>query len=139
MAGFISALDYLAEIGGKYEGAREESMRREKIKKAFEVIRVYESSLSKLVLEGLSMAKDIKVKKELIKEFLFFNEKRVAQEEIAKILPLENIFCWNGHFFALEVLRKFELEYKGGFLRIELLHYNKKEKVEKFIKLLEKI
>ncbi len=146
MAGFISAVDYIAEIGVKYGGVKKDSSRRDKIKKAFEVIKIYESKLSIEMLDRLSNIKNLKIygikeKSRLNQRVPVFSMRKEGKNprEIAKILASENIFCWSGHFFAIEVVRRLGFEEKGGFLRIGLVHYNTFEEIDKFISLIERI
>lgn len=145
MAGFVSAVDYIAEIAVKYRGKERDLSRREKIKKAFEMIRSYEIELSIELLDKLSNIKNLKIygikdKSKLNQRVSVFSMRKEGKhpEEMAKILASENIFCWNGHFFAIELIRRLELEEKGGFLRIGLVHYNTIEEIEKFISIIEK-
>lgn len=145
MAGFVSAVDYIAEIAVKYKGKERDLSRREKIKKAFEMIRSYEIELSIELLDKLSNIKNLKIygikdKSKLNQRVPVFSMRKEGKhpEEMAKILASENIFCWNGHFFAIELIRRLELEEKGGFLRIGLVHYNTIEEIEKFISIIEK-
>lgn len=145
MAGFVSAVDYIAEIAVKYGGKERDLSRREKIKKAFEMIRSYEIELSIELLDKLSNIKNLKIygikdKSKLNQRVPVFSMRKEGKhpEEMAKILASENIFCWNGHFFAIELIRRLELEEKGGFLRIGLVHYNTIEEIEKFISIIEK-
>ncbi len=145
LAGFISAVDYIAEIGVKYGGEGISSPRRKKIKKAFEVINSYERELSVELLDKLSKIKNLKIygikdKSRLNQRVPVFSMRKEGKhpEEMAKILASENIFCWNGHFFAIELIRRLGLEEKGGFLRIGLVHYNTIEEIEKFISIIEK-
>lgn len=146
MAGFISAVDYISEIAVKYGGKERSSPRREKLKKAFEVIRSYESELSIELLDRLSNIKNLRIygiknKSKLNQRVPVFSMRKEGKhpEEMAKILASENIFCWNGHFFAIELVKRLGLEEKGGFLRIGLVHYNTIEEIEKFISIVEKI
>ncbi len=145
LAGFISAVDYIAEIGVKYGAEGISSPRRGKIKKAFEVINIYERKLSIELLDKLSSIKNLKIygikdKSRLNQRVPVFSMRKEGKrpEEMARILASENIFCWNGHFFAIELVRRLGLEEKGGFLRIGLVHYNKVEEIEKFISIIEK-
>lgn len=146
MAGFISAVEYIGDIGVKYGSAKKESSRREKIKKAFEAIEDYERELMVCLLERLSEIKDLKIygikeKAKLNQRVPVFSMRKEGfhPKEIAKILATENIFCWNGHFFAIEIVKRLGLEEKGGLLRIGLVHYNTKEEIEKFVSVIKKI
>lgn len=146
MAGFIATIDYLGEIGIRYGGGRINSPRRERIKRAFEVIKDYERGLMEYLLDRLSKVKGLKIygikDKALLNQrvpVFSFRKEGIPPRKMAKMLASENIFCWDGHFFALELVRRLGLEEKGGFLRIGLVHYNTLEEIEKFISFIEKI
>lgn len=146
MEGFISAVNYIAEIGVKYGETRENSSRREKIKRAFELIREYESRLAETFIERALSTKNLKIygikdKKKFSQRVPVFSIRKdeVSPYEMAKIFASENIFCWSGHFFAIEIVRRLGLEDKGGFLRVGFVHYNTIEEIEKFFAILEKI
>ncbi len=146
IAGFISAVEYIAELGVKYGGESKESPRRIKIIRAFEMIKDYESKLCGYLLEELSNIRNVKIYG--IRSLNRCNERvpvisirkeGKSPEEMAKALARENIFCWHGHFFAIEIQRALGLDDKGGFLRIGLVHYNTREEIKKFISCIERI
>lgn len=146
MEGFIAAVDYIAEIGVKYGGIRKESSKRERIKRAFELIREYESKLAETFIERALSIKNLRIygikdKKKFSDRVPVFSIRKdgVSPDEMAKIFASENIFCWSGHFFAIEIVRRLRLENKGGLLRVGFVHYNIIEEIEKFFTILEKI
>ncbi len=146
MAGFTSAVDYIGEIGVKYGGASKDSPRREKIKRAFEMIGEHELKLAETFLERAFSIKNLKIygirkREQLNQKVPVFSMRKdgVSPEEMAKILASENIFCWDGHFFAIEMVRRLGLEDKGGLLRIGFVHYNTIEEIEKFFNIVQKI
>jgi selenocysteine lyase/cysteine desulfurase len=51
-------------------------------------------------------------------------------EQIAKQLGERNICVWNGHFYALGLVRQLDIESKGGVVRIGFMHYNTLEEVD---------
>ena len=53
--------------------------------------------------------------------------------ELAQALGERGIFTWDGHYFALDIARRLDVESSGGFLRIGLVHYNTAEEVARAI------
>ncbi|MDM7485658.1 MAG: cysteine desulfurase-like protein, partial [Vibrio metschnikovii] len=46
------------------------------------------------------------------------------------------ICVWNGHFYALGLIRQLGLEAKGGVVRIGLMHYNTVEEIDQLFNVL---
>ncbi|MGL4828690.1 MAG: aminotransferase class V-fold PLP-dependent enzyme, partial [Vibrio sp.] len=55
---------------------------------------------------------------------------------IAKMLGEQNICVWNGHFYALGLIRQLGLEERGGVLRIGLMHYNTTAEIDRLFSVL---
>ncbi len=64
---------------------------------------------------------------------------RYSPEFIAKTLGEHNICVWNGHFYALGLVRQLGLEESGGVVRIGCMHYNTIEEVDMLFDVLESI
>jgi cysteine desulfurase family protein (TIGR01976 family) len=58
-----------------------------------------------------------------------------TSHQVAKYLAKHGIFAWSGHFYALDVVREYNLE-KDGLLRIGMLHYNTKREIKELISVL---
>ncbi|EOU2461471.1 cysteine desulfurase-like protein [Vibrio navarrensis] len=58
---------------------------------------------------------------------------------IAKTLGEHNICVWNGHFYALGLVRQLGLEENGGVIRIGCMHYNTVEEIDLLFNVLESI
>jgi len=58
---------------------------------------------------------------------------------IAEALGNENIFVWNGNFYALEVTTTLGLEERGGLVRIGAVHYNTRAEIDCLIETLRRI
>ena len=56
---------------------------------------------------------------------------------IAAHLARHNIFVWEGHYYALEVVRTLGLEERGGMLRVGLGHYNTVEEIDRMLDVLD--
>jgi selenocysteine lyase/cysteine desulfurase len=59
--------------------------------------------------------------------------------ELARELGEHGIFTWDGHYFALDLARRLDVEASGGWLRIGLVHYNTLDEVERVLAELKRI
>ena len=58
-----------------------------------------------------------------------------TSHQVAEYLAKHGIFAWSGHFYALDVVREYDLE-DDGLLRIGMLHYNTKREIKELISVL---
>ena len=58
-------------------------------------------------------------------------------EQLALALAEENIFAWNGTFYAQAVSERMGVEESGGWLRLGLVHYNTLEEIERCLRVLD--
>ena len=59
--------------------------------------------------------------------------------EVASFLGERGIYVWDGHYYALEVVRRLGLEASGGMVRVGLAHYNTMEEVDRLGEALEQL
>ena len=142
ICGAAAAVDYLASLGRRFgdEPATDTSGligRRREICAGMSAIRDYEKSLGKRLLEGLLKTKGVHVygisdekKMEQRVPTFSFTVKGRTPREVAAELDRENIFVWDGHFYAVEAIRRLGLMDEGGVVRVGLYHYNIMEEVE---------
>jgi selenocysteine lyase/cysteine desulfurase len=52
--------------------------------------------------------------------------------QVAEALAKEDIFVWDGNYYALSVTERLGLEGSGGMVRVGPVHYNTVEEVWKF-------
>jgi len=55
---------------------------------------------------------------------------------IAKTLGEQNICVWNGHFYALGLIKQLDLLESGGVVRIGFMHYNTIEEIDQLFNVL---
>ncbi len=146
LAGTLAAINYLADLGVTYGGARTESSRREKLSAMWSVVQAYEQTLLARLIEGLQAVPGVRI-------YGITNraewEKRVATvairkegaspEQLAQALATQNIFVTNGNYYAIAISERLGVEQSGGMLRIGLTHYNTVEEVDYFLRALERI
>jgi cysteine desulfurase family protein (TIGR01976 family) len=139
MAGVIAAIDYLASLG---EGP---GKRRERLIRAFAAIREHENALGRRLLDGLASLRGVRVYG--ITDSHRFDE-RVSTVSIRKegtepalmagVLANDNVFCWDGNFYALEICDRLGVESHGGFLRIGPAHYNTPDEIDRCLAAIER-
>jgi selenocysteine lyase/cysteine desulfurase len=52
--------------------------------------------------------------------------------QVAEALDQENIYVWDGNYYALAVTERLGLEESGGMVRVGPVHYNTVEEIQKF-------
>jgi selenocysteine lyase/cysteine desulfurase len=56
--------------------------------------------------------------------------------EIAARLGQENIYVWDGNYYALALMERLGLEEHGGAVRVGLAHYNTAAEVDHFLQVM---
>ncbi len=62
----------------------------------------------------------------------------LTPEALALKLAEENIFVWNGNFYAVSISERLGVEESGGLVRIGLVHYNTIEEVDRCLALIDR-
>jgi len=144
IAAVLGAIEYLEWVGktfgedyeGKYAG--EYSGRRLNLKQAMASIRSYEYEVSRALLDVLEETpgvtiygiKDARRLEERVPTYSFtlkgFHPRRVAEE-----LDQQDIYVWDGNYYALAVTERLGLEESGGMVRVGPVHYNTVEEIER--------
>jgi len=68
-----------------------------------------------------------------------FTLKGKSPRQVAEELDEENIYVWDGNYYALEVTKRLGLEESGGMVRVGPVHYNTLEEIRRFGEVLGKI
>jgi len=151
ICGAAAAVDYLASLGRRFgdEPATDAPGligRRREIRAGMSSIRAYEKTLGKTLLAGLLSTKGVHVygisdekKMERRVPTFSFTVKGRTPREVAAELDRENIFVWDGHFYAVEAIRRLGLMDEGGVVRVGLYHYNTMEEVETLLEAVSKM
>jgi cysteine desulfurase family protein (TIGR01976 family) len=132
-AGWVAAVDYLARLGGSSPN------RREALAASFtEVIGPWERELASMFLKGIASMPHVRLYG--IADLGRLRERtptfavRVGDRhpfETAKLLADKGIFVWDGHYYALELMERLELQDTGGAVRIGFCHYNAPDEVDR--------
>ncbi|MBW7884555.1 MAG: aminotransferase class V-fold PLP-dependent enzyme, partial [Caldilineaceae bacterium] len=145
MAGTAAAIDYIAGLGVTFGGASSTASRREQLKAAWKVVAEYEYQLIDRLITGLKAIPNVRIYG-ITNRFDW--DKRVATvsirkegktpEELALRLAEENIFVWNGNFYALAISERLGVEESGGLLRIGLAHYNTTAEIDRCLTVIDR-
>jgi cysteine desulfurase family protein (TIGR01976 family) len=146
LAGVLAAIDYIAGLGVQFGGVADAASRREKLRAAWAVIWRYEQTLMERLLTGLQVIPGVRIYG--LTDRTDWN-RRVATvsirkegttpEQLARALAGENIFVWNGNFYALSISERLGVEASGGLLRIGLAHYNTLDEVDRCLRAIERL
>jgi cysteine desulfurase family protein (TIGR01976 family) len=141
VAGMTAALEYLAQLGSSGDGNL-----RQRLVRAMERVRQYESTLSRALLDGMA-----RIKKTIVYGIkdtnllhqrvptLCFNLGNVAPETVVSKLADRNIAVRDGHMYSPRLMKRLGLSLERGAVRASLVHYNTQEEVGKFLSAMEEI
>ena len=153
IAGILGAIEYFEwlgkEFGGQYASDLSKqgySGRKLLLKQAMTAVHAYEFELSRALLSALEAVPNIRIfgntdarrLDERIATFSFrigdMNPRAVAEK-----LATENIYVWDGNYYAINVSERLGVEDKGGMVRVGAVHYNTLDEVQKLKEALLKI
>ena len=145
ICGVLGALEYIEWVGETFGAEHAERYagdytgRRLNFKLGMSAIRSYEFELSRTLLDILEETPGVTVYGVTDRRRL---EKRVPTcaftlagkipRQVAEELDEENIFVWDGNYYALEVTTRLGLEESGGMVRVGPVHYNTVEEIRRF-------
>ncbi len=101
-------------------------------------IHAYELELSRALLSALQSIPDLTIYgltdsrrlEERVPTYSF-RLKDLAPRKLAELLAQENIYVWDGNYYAINVTERLGLEDRGGMLRVGAAHYNTLDEVER--------
>lgn len=115
LAGFVAAVDYMGSIG-------------------WDAIQSHERELGEQFLAGLPDScrlYGLPSMEDRVSTFAFNIEGRSARE-VAEQLGEREIAVWHGNYYALEIMRRLDLEPEGA-VRAGIVHYNTAEEVDRLL------
>jgi len=146
IAGVLGAVEYFEWVGKMFGGAKENEARRPALKKAMNAIHAYELELSRGLLSTLQSIPGLRLygltdPNRLAERVATFSFRvgDIPPRKIAEQLARENIYVWDGNYYALNVSERLEVEATGGMARVGAAHYNTLEEVERLGVALKKI
>lgn len=145
IAGVLGALEYFEWLGKTFGAEQEEGLRergyqgrRLDLKKGMSALRAYEFEINRALLKVLDEIPGLRLfglsdprrLDERVPTFSFTLEGK-APRAVAEALDAENIYAWDGNYYALAVTERLGLEESGGMVRVGAVHYNTLEEVER--------
>ncbi len=147
MAGVTAAINYLAEVGRQYGDPFAEpyrragfSGRRLALKQAMAAIAAYERPLLKRLVDGLQAIPGVRIygitdetRYHQRTPTVAFTRDGFPTAAIARALGEAGIFVWDGHYYAIEVVKRLGLYESGGMVRVGIAHYNTAAEVDRLL------
>lgn len=136
LAGVSAAVDFIASLG---EGTH----LRDKIISAMNHIQTHERTLAQQLYLGLRDIDGVDIYGPPIKETqraptLAFTVENYKPDQICSYLADQNIYAWDGHFYALRAVEVLGLMMQGGVTRMGMAVYNTEEEIDQVISVLQK-
>lgn len=148
LAGLVGAINYLEMLGREQRERYSEAFtnfsgRRRDLKIALQAMMDYERGLSTQLLAGLREIKGLQVYGIVDTARLSWRVPTVTctieghtPRELAEHLAAQNIYAWDGNYYALGIMERLGLEERGGALRLGMAHYNTTEEVRRVLEVL---
>ena len=145
IAGVLGAIEYFQWVGKQFGDELAEGLdgsgyknRALDLKKALTAIRAYEFELSRALLSALQSIPDLTIygltderRLEDRVATYSFRLKNLPPRKVAEQLAQENIYVWDGNYYALNVTERLGLEGSGGMVRVGAAHYNTLDEVDR--------
>ncbi|HLZ55821.1 MAG TPA: cysteine desulfurase-like protein [Ktedonosporobacter sp.] len=150
IAGVLGVMDYLSWLGTTFGADLAHpghfSGRSLALKQGMAVIEAYEVGINQTLLAGLRSVPGLHVWGITDPERLHqrvptfsFTLQNWSPRAIAVALAKENIYVWDGNYYALAVMERLGLEEHGGMLRVGLAHQNTREEIDIMVAVLQKL
>ncbi len=152
MCGVVGALEYLEWVGANFGAdhatkyAPDYNGRRLRLKQGLAAVRAYEYELSRTLLDVLEETPGVTIygltdRRRLEERVptVAFTLKGMHPRQVAEALDKENIYVWDGNYYALAVTERLGLEGSGGMVRVGPVHYNTTAEIQQFGEALRRI
>ncbi|MGE5632057.1 MAG: cysteine desulfurase-like protein [Caulobacteraceae bacterium] len=142
IAGAAEAVEFIADIGAKYEADFADRLkglegRRRNIVAGMLSLEAYEQPIADYLIEELKKIPGVKVygppKGHPRTSTVSFTLKGKTPRQVAECLADKGLFVWDGDFFATKLVKVFGLRESGGLIRIGLAPYNTMEEIQRAI------
>jgi selenocysteine lyase/cysteine desulfurase len=145
LAGFIAAVDYLAEVG-RAHGAPRDRSRAAAVRAAFDVFGEHERALAAAFLTGLDKIEAARLygiadparSRERTPTFAL----RLGEQppvDTATRLGERGIYVWDGHYYAMELFERLGILDSGGAVRVGFCHYHTRDEVDRVLEALDEL
>ncbi len=153
IAGVLGAVEYFEWVGEQFGAAYAAgwesqgfSGRRLTLKKALSAIFAYDQELNRALLETLQSVPGLRLYglqeparlQERVPTFSF-RIKDLHPRFVAEKLAEEDLYVWDGNYYAINVTERLGLEASGGMVPLSATHYNTLEEVQRLGVALKKI
>ncbi|HUI89246.1 MAG TPA: cysteine desulfurase-like protein [Anaerolineales bacterium] len=149
IAGVLGAIEYFEWVGKEFGDdklLKNYSGRRLELKKAMAVIHAHELEVSRALLSALQAVPgltlfgltDTNRLEERVATYSF-RLKNLSPRKVAEKLTGQNIYVWDGNYYAINVTERLGLEDSGGMVRVGAVHYNTLDEVERLRQALMKL
>ncbi len=102
-----------------------------------EAIGSYERSLTAQLIDGLDTIPGVTQygTRDLDRRVptIVFNVAGRTPAEVSSALARDDIFVWDGNYYALELMERLGLEGHGGAVRVGAAHYNTPAEIDRFL------
>ena len=146
LTGVTAAVEYLADVGGRFGDLPGGASRRERVLAGLTAIRAYEMGLYRRLADGLEAIPGLTLYG--ISDRSRFGERTptaafrlggIAPRAVAEALGREGIAVWDGDFYATGLMERLGLQDRGGVVRVGLTHYNSAAEVDRLVDALGRI
>jgi len=125
IAGVTAAVNFISSLGKDND-----------LKDAYTQIGIHERKLAVRLFDGLNKIKGVKVigqdfASEHRAPTVSFTFEGKTPTELCRHLSKQNIFAWDGHFYAVRAIEILGLLERGGVTRIGMAVYNTNEEIDK--------
>jgi cysteine desulfurase family protein (TIGR01976 family) len=150
LAGVLGAVEYFEwlgiEFGNEDRTLTNASSRRLALQKGMAAVHAHELELSSALLSALQTVPGLTVfgltdphrLEERVATYSF-RLKNLPPRKVAEKLAEQNIYVWDGNYYALNITERLGLEDSGGMVRVGAVHYNTLEEVGQLKQALMKI
>jgi cysteine desulfurase family protein (TIGR01976 family) len=148
IAGVLGALEHFAWIGREFgqEFSTGVAGKAGLLRQGMAAVQTHETHLSRKLLERLHAIPGVQIYGQDDPQFV---ENRVPTvsinlqgkhpQHVAAALAAEDVYVWNGNYYALSVTERLGVEDSGGMVRIGAAQYNTLEEIERLGEALEHI
>ena len=126
IAGVGAAVEYLASLGGT---AALIPYERELVAHLIEVLQGFEDVTISGITDPAHYTQRVPT--------VVFNHARYTPTQVAERLAAENIYVWDGNYYAVEIMRR--LNKPDGMVRVGLAHYNTHAEIDRFEAAMQKL
>ena len=145
IAGVLGAIEYFEWVGRTFGDEYHDRLREDnyqgrtlELKKAMLAIHAYELGLSRALLSALEAVPGLHLygladpdRLENRVATFSFRLKDLHPRKVAEQLAEQEIYVWDGNYYALNITERLGVEDSGGMVRVGAAHYNTLEEVER--------